>query len=582
MKRTKEHQSFGPCVHLPLPASASDPRPRRHDTTRTPSPNSDPVWLPSLPATQLRFLIYGAIVLAATLGCGTPAALAQQPPSSGGSEFVDGMVRSLMESQMPRPSTRSAAPFSRPGVTVSDQVIRDARANLAGFAQELSQLVRILYQDADRTPGLRSLIGESLQLSAQATMLAQESARENTLDWFALEFQRVDTDWRQLSFRLRELRHLSDQAQRFLGRTDAYHARLTEMLQVGPQFDRSELIRQATVLATDLYHLLEEIDIGVTDARARYELLVDGRRVYQQSRRLAVDSEQARTLEEIHGMYREFQTLWDPFVTRLRPLQLRYIDREVQRVQEADRMLRNLLMLPAEMDRSELIHMTELLQRELDRLMDGVTLRNLAALTTGRDQIVSFASDFYSACGDFSECVRNGESAETMAELYQYLDGNWQRVAGVLQQADPPEARQVYRQLDRAIEDIRKQLSVQPVVDRERLGWLAAELDNRAGNLERDIRTTISARPNVFPATFRTQATTAAQQFRATARQLNRDIVTGQSINVVRERTNQLAQQWTALLAYIDRFPATDRDQLYATRQQIAPVIVDLQASLIR
>lgn len=81
-------------------------------------------------------------------------------------------------------------------------------------------------------------------------------------------------------------------------------------------------------------------------------------------------------------------------------------------------------MLPAEMDRSELIYLTQLLQRDLDQLMDGVTLRSLSQLTNGRERIITDAADFYGACTDFAECVRLGESPETMKQAYYYLDTN--------------------------------------------------------------------------------------------------------------------------------------------------------------
>jgi hypothetical protein len=519
------------------------------------------------------------LFLGAIFSAAVSPAWAQPAPSSRGADVVDGMVRSLMDSQLPR---GNATPASRTASPSNDPAIREIRANMAGFAQELAQLVRVLYQDANRTSGIRSLMGASLQLSAQATMIAQQSARESDLAWFAGEFQSLDQDWRQLAFRLRELRDLSDEARRYVDRTDAYHARLTNSLNLTPQFDRSELIRQATMLSTDLLRLLEEVDIEVADTRTRYELLVEGRRVYQQSRRLAVDTEQAISLDAIRTLYNGFQDQWGVFAAKLRPLQLRYVDRQVQRVHEADRTLRELLMLPAEMDRSGLLHLTDLLQRDLDRLMDGVTLRNLAALNTGRDRIVPYASDFYTACGDFADCVRNGESPETMAELYRYLDSNWQRVAEILKQAEPAEARQVYRQLDRAIEEIRKQLQVQPTVDRDQIGWLAAELENRAINLERDMVSLLSARPNNFPAQFRTQSVAAAQAFRNSARQLNRDAVSAQPLTVLQDRTAQLSQQWATLLTIMDRFPAVDRDQLYQTRQQIAPTLINLQATVVR
>jgi len=504
------------------------------------------------------------------------ALLAQGTPRTGSAEAVEGMVRTLIDSRLP-----AAAPASRrPNRPAPPAELREVRANLAGFSQELSQLVAVLYQDVNRNSGLRPLMADALQLSAKATLLARQSVNQDDLGLLGEEFADVDQGWRLLSFRLGELRGLSPPAQQFIQRADQFQQRLTQLLQVDEEVNHTESIRLTTALSTDLMRLMEEVDFEVTNAQQRYDLLVEGRRVYQQSRQLTSVAGEARSLEEVRREYQRFRELWGPFAGKLRPLQLRYVDRQLQRVQEADRALQELLMLPTETDQSELIYLSQLLQRDLDQLMDGVTLRNLTTLSTGRDRIILYTSDFYSACNDFAECVRNGESDDTMAEVYYYLDGNWQRLSGILKNSESTAARQVYRQLDRSISEIRDILAVPPTDDPQELDQVAAALDNLAVHLEHDMRSAIAVQSSNYSAQFRQQCLAAAQEFRTAARQLNGLVVSGERGGRWREAAGRTLQTWNRLVPFIERFMAADRDHMLLIRQQIAPYIVELQTQM--
>ena len=209
---------------------------------------------------------------------------AQTTPRPAGLPTVDGMVRSLMESQQAT-AGRVASPRTTEG-RVSPQM-REVRANLAGFSQEITQLVTALNQDVNRTPGLRSLMGDALQVSAQANLLARQSASQSDTVWIASEFRELDQSWRLLAFRLRDLRGLNSTTLRYIERATAYHEQLGQLLNITPQVDQEQVVRQATALSTDVYRLLEEVDYEVADNQRRYDLLLEGRRVYQQSRRLA-------------------------------------------------------------------------------------------------------------------------------------------------------------------------------------------------------------------------------------------------------------------------------------------------------
>lgn len=513
------------------------------------------------------------IALAVALGH-SDFALAQRDPAA--KELIDGMFQTLLDAQN---NSRSQPLPRRSDSRPASAEIQELRGNLSSFAQSVSQLVQVLYRDVDRTSGIRPLIGEALQLNATATTVARRSVSHTSVDGIASDFEELDQRWRLLSFRLQELRDLSQSARAQLDRATQYHDRLARQLDVSPQMDRDAIVRQTSSLATEITRLLEDIDYEIFDGSRRYELLVEGRRVYQQCRRVATIAARG-TIEETRREYRTYAESWKPFVDRVRELNVRYIDRQLQRVQSADRQLQDLLMMHAEMDRSELLYLTQLLQRDLDQLMDGVTLRDLTRLRRGRDTIVDRASEFYSACGDFADCLRNGDSNETMADLYSYLDNNWSRVAEVLQQTELPEARQVYRQLERSMGEIRAVLSVEEDRDPHRMVELAANLENLATHLDHDIRSVLASRPNNFDRQFRQQSIELTQNFKSLANRLHSQLVSNHTPSQVRETIVMLSRRWNNLQPVIDRLPRQDRDHLLVVRRQVPPVLVELQTLL--
>lgn len=409
---------------------------------------------------------------------------------------------------------------------------------------------------------------------------ARQSGSQDDTSWIANEFSTLDQDWRLLIFRLGKLQNLSPQATQFLRRANEFHARLGQLLQVTTQLNDAEVMRQAAKTQSDLGRLLDEVEAEVDDAAAHCNLLLEGRRVYEQSRRFVQLAGQRPSAEQLRSEYQRFRVLWNPFATKLRPLQLRVVDRQLQYIQTSERELQELLLLPSEVDRSELVYLTELLQRDLDQLMDGVTLRSLTKLTRGRDKIVTASSEFYTACGDFADCVKNGENNETMAELYSYLENSWLQVADVLRNAQSNEGHQVYRQLDRSVTEIRDILAVHPAVDRQQALQLAADLTNQASYFEQDIRSLLAARPANYPAAFRSQCLRAVQDFRAAANKLQQDMEANEPMNTLQEQSNRTTQTWNVLLQICERFPAAERSQLNETRKQLTPTLVALQAML--
>ena len=538
-------------------------RPRQHPSERTRAVGAHAVVL----------------VVAVITSVGSTAAEAQQQNSDRQRpDVLQGMLRSLIDIQdRARPTPESQSP--RNNRAVSPQ-IREVRANLAGFAQEISNLVATLHGDVQRTDGIRSLFGDALKVNAAATLLARQSATETSLNRISNDFQTLDRDWRLLSFRLQQIRDLGRQAQRDLQRVERFNNRLGELLKISPQIDRAELTREAAELSAGILSLLDEIDLEIDDATQRYNLLLEGRRVYEQSRRVAYLASRNESYDTIRNEYQEFQKLWAPLVTKIRPLQRRYIDRQLRRVQNVERQIQELLWLPPKIDRSELVYLTNMMRRDVDAFLEGITLRQLMQVPSDRGNPIASADSFYSACGDFAECVTTGENEEDLAELYFYLEGEWNRLATIMKDLPSSDVRQRFREIDRTIREMREILRVRQPLDHQRAIQVAAALENLAAHYEGDVRSILSQNRDRYSDRFRSQCIRASRAFYDSTNALHSELVQNAALGQLRNRSNELKRNWDTLQQYAERLPPADRDHLLRVTRRITPQVVDMQALL--
>lgn len=524
-----------------------------------------------------RKLFAGLAVLTTILVFGWPPDLThgQSDPRKQRREFVEQMLRSLIESQVGpsnEPNVERAAARTDPAAS---QQVRDAQANLAAISQELSNLVSQLHNDVDRVPGVRPLLADLLRVSASATVLSRRSATARDLTGLADEFRDMDRNWRLVANRLNQVRGLDARAQGYIQRCSDFNARLGELFSVAPQMDRDELVEHVTQLSNDILNLIDEIDIEVDNASKRQELLLDGQRVFAQVRRLTRLVASDEPHDVVRQEYDAFRRLWTPLAGKIRTLDDRNLTRQVLRIQSTDRTIQELLWMPTGVDPSELENMAVLLQRDIDELMDGVTLRQLAQLTNGRDRIIPAAGDFYSACGDFAECVRNGDDNSTLVEVYYYLDDSWRRFASLARDLESRPTRQRLRSIERGVVELRDALRVPPGADRTRGIELAGSLDNLADHLHGDLERVFSRQR--FPQDFQSRCLLASKEFRNSAKALHSELVKDETPRNARQRCDELSKNWETLVAYTTRLPAAEQGHLNAVRRRITPLLVDLQ-----
>ncbi len=533
-----------------------------------------------------------ALVVAAVLF--TPLTVGAQSGRQERRQFVDELLQTLIDSKIDsrdnpranRPSNRTARASAAPSVTSASRSrstdvgkMREIESKLTSMAQDLSGLVSQLHADVNRTPGIRSLLSDSLNVSAGATLVARQSATARSVSELSSEYQQVDQDWRLLSHRLGQFRELSSRARAFVRRVNDTNDLVGKLMDVQPQLDRNELFREVSTLTSALRNLMEDIDTDVDDRNLRYSLMNEGRQVYAQgqnlNRRVATNGSYA----SVKSDYEQFRRLWSPFADRVRDLDYAYVARQLRRVQSADRHVQELLWMSTEVDRGELPYLAQVLRTDATVLMESVTLKQLAEIEGTREGLVENAATFNTTCSDFADLVRNGDDKDTLADVYYYLADDWKKFARSIRQIDTRVARQKYREIDRSVIELRDILGVRPTLDRDRGTQSAAQLENLASYYDRNIRETLS-RGGRFSQDFRQKTARASSEFLKTSKSIHANLARGQNIRTLRQQANQLSKEWETLVSYTSRIPQDRNGTLDSLRRRMTPLLVDMQAML--
>src|SRR5262249_40048892 len=141
--------------------------------------------------------------------------------------------------------------------------------------------------------------------------------------------------------------------------------------------------------------------------------------------------ERSNSYDEIRTEFQRFEQTWTGLARQLQARNSRVLERQARRVSSIVRNLDDLLLIPSDMNRDRVVHLTQLLQQDVDRLVNGITLKTLASLGGNRNQIVDYAAAFYTSCNDFSQLASGGDNRQTLTDVYYYLQDDWQRLRSV-------------------------------------------------------------------------------------------------------------------------------------------------------
>ncbi len=516
-------------------------------------------------------------------------ALAQQR-----GDFVEGVLRGLLESQIEkeRHKTRERQQFDdrwrhgqepRPPRDLAVPVeVQAYRTKLAAFAEQSASLTAALQQSAGRVRGIRPLMTDALKLKTRAALMYEKSQRIQDLALLAEEYCDLDCQWRELSFRLQQLRGLDATSLTFIRQLNGSCDDLCRLLELRPQFDREAVFRMAIETTTHLTTLLEDIQLELGGLNEAAALVRECRGLAEQCRRLGRLANDA-AYDDLITRYSTFVSDWRRYAVKLYPYQNRYCDRGIRRIRSCNQQVFERLWTPLGIDRDYLRYVSQSLAEEVDALFDKMTVKSLVKIPPADQQaVLQLARDLYGQCEIYCECVRNNSPLNDLMTHYMQIDNQWRsldRHLTVMTSLSVVSSRRLITAYGLELCDL---LRVPAQLDRERAIQLAAALEASAEHLRYEMRRYARYYSSVA---FRNQAYQRSDAFYVQAKNLHLHLQSGSSLTDVRSSCEGAVTAWEQFSATITAMPAQGLShsrcqELDQSREEVLPVVAELAAAL--
>jgi len=522
-----------------------------------------------------------AAIAAATLLVAT-AVQAQSDSREQRQRRLNNQLRSLIESEQEQYEVDGYGPANRrrnpsPGAQVSSR-LTDARHVLANFSQEAARLTLALDNLMLRNRSIRPLFTDAMKMRARAHFITQNAMNEYDHTPIAEEFRNLDSIWRSLSHRLRQIRGLDQTTIGHIERLDRYDSELSKILQVRAQLDRGQLHEATATLTADLRNLLDDIEIELERSPRRDELLYSGRQVYSHARDVVhVLNTRRAGHDHVVTAYREFRASWQPFATKLHSIANRYIERSVRRIGQADSTIGELLWLPNQIDRQELLYLTNTLMKDVDEFFVRAPLKLLITLPNNSN-VLPVCDEFYGVCENLASSVTSDDSHADLIESYRYVEEAWQAFHDTFHGMRSQKAHVVLKDIEQRIIALRSALEFQTTFDKEAALELAANIHGLAEHVADDMRNWFS-RQNVQ---FRNEALRASQDFVSASRELESKLVNGADVQRLAHDIDHLQADWQRVHDYIQRCNTADRHHMLSVSARMTPALIELHTMVAR
>ena len=524
---------------------------------------------------------YGMICcFIATFGC--PIVRGQEG-TAGRRQFVQGLLKSFIDSQLTIEPEATAGRPVQPNPAVGRRLpasqLEQSSQLLTQAADEMSQLVGAMQEEIYRgVPGVRQLLSLAMNVNADAAVLSRRLSRVNEVEALRVPLSQLDQDWHTLEYRLSQIPNLRRNTLARIERIQQLESQLTSMFGLGKQIDLSAIANQALQMNNALRNLLEDIRYEITDTNTANRLLQDGRDTYDQLQRLLqLARNESSSYETIKNSYDQVESEWARYERRLRAVDNRFVQRQMQRVNDHARTLRELLYLTNDgLNRELLSHNAGLLQKDIDQLLSHVTLGMLSKLPAANWNAIDAASDLETSCNDLVDVIQAGDEVDVLHDVYASVHDEWERLSLALQGVDGQQARQSLRDVDRSLKEVQSQLGVRLDFDRREATNLATTIVGQARHLQEDLRDFFS-RPNRYPREFQSESLRATQRFYAAATRLHDELVHGDSLRQLKATGKGMADAYESLVQYIPRFSSSEQMHLNRVRRQLTPQVVRMQ-----
>ncbi|MDX1966161.1 MAG: hypothetical protein SFV23_03215 [Planctomycetaceae bacterium] len=444
------------------------------------------------------------------------------------------------------------------------------------FADEASQLNYELNDEIRRLPTIRPLVTDALKVSALAVGLDKAMERVNDHRVVEADIQELDATWRELAYRLGNVRGLSRPTAERIGSLNQINDDIDNAIGIDPQFKNRELFEKTYDLAQDLRNLIDDVQQEIRGREAQ-QLLLSLNRARQQVLNIASMLEESRVDSEmIVREYKQFQTLWYPERVKLQQYDNRYLERSLRRITQTDGEIHQLLLLPTKVDSQQLIYLTSALKKDIDEFFDRTSLKLLMHLPRA-DRVAGVASEFYGVCEHFIDEVNSNAKYDELVDSFRYIEDAQRSFLDVFYDIESDDALAALHQIEQTIEALSASMQVQrDTFDYRAAIELVTRVDTDVEQLEWVAKRWLAEdRQSFGPACLQ-----AIASMRQQTEKLNQELVTGMPSAQLRSRSEQLYDTWRTVYNYLVKCQTADRTNLGRISSRITPALVELRTQL--
>jgi len=466
-----------------------------------------------------------------------------------------------------------------PAIVESAEMLDGVRRSVDQLAHEADALQAALTNDVDIIRGLRGVLPEVIQFSANAQVLRDRCLREGQVAGLCGDFEAVDRDWQAISYKLRRIPELMQTAAiRRIDVMDKLDRQLSDAFKIQPQFNQRELLHESAVLSDRLQRLAEDVGLELVDPEQR-RALTDGARRAQSEAQMVCDAlDSGNDPAAVLGEFQEYLQLWHPLARQIRQFDVnRSLERSVMRISKANRKVAELLRAPMQNDTSNLGYMTEGLKHDIDEYFTRVPLKLLMELPESRTALVT-AGEFYGDCEQFQQDASGNASQADLAESFHRVAEAWRAFDHSFRPMNSESARRVLNRIEDGVNSIADALQLYDrQFDRRKISEYAYTLLAAADNINRDTRIWLARDRDVD---FADDAIRATDEFVKHCRRFG-DAVSGNgTVDQLRQEIVSLYEHYKRVYDYISQCRGPERGRLGENAYRTKNALVDLRTLL--
>jgi hypothetical protein len=451
--------------------------------------------------------------------------------------------------------------------------MRAVRPLVRDFAEEIAQLGYDLNDEVRRIPTIRPLITDAYKVIALARGLDTTIQRVNDHRLLSVEFQDLDAKWRELAFRLGNVRGISRTITERIAALNDLNEQVDDAIGMRPQVNRRELFQKTNDLASDLKNLLDDIQVELGSREAQQFKLSLNRARQQVLNIAAIVDENNIDTDLVTEEYKQFQQLWYPQRAKLQEYDNRYFERSLRRITQTDGEIHQLLLLPTKVDSTQLVYLTSALRKDIDEFFDRTSLKLLMHLPRA-DRVAGVASEFYGVCEHFVDEVESQADYDQLVDSFRYIEDAQRNFLAVFSGMPSDEAMAALHQIEQTIDALRNSLQVaNSDVDRQRAADLAAEVETASDQLEWAAQRWLSSDRQSYA----NACMQSIRQLKAQTAQLHQDVIHGASLSQLNDQSEELYATWRTVYNYLIKCQTQDRPTLGRLSSRITPALVDLR-----